>query len=451
MARHYSRTFKPRHLFESGKLVLLTALLCGPGCTGFPWDGPLPIPVVDGGPASVAAVDGGVEQDSGFGDGGAGGDPAPIDAACDWNGCLREMSRLETYAQADIEPYLDDGVTIDNGYTIYRIRFFTNGQEATATVTVPNLMNAPERGYPIGINNPGTVGVADACTPGFSLLGVGLAGYFGARGYVGLSLDYPGLGTAGSHPYLVRVVEGRATLDAARATLQLAALEGIPISGRIAVTGLSQGGHATIGAAMEHATYGAELDVRLFAAAAPASVFFEHWSAGVSLAGPHMVYHALIVYAYQLYYGHSGPAVFHPEMADQMDTIMDTHCLFSEDGPTLFDAVPENPNDLFSTLFLSAYQQGELDAFPIIEEGFAKNRLAPYVQTAPLWIYQGTHDDVVPKYATDELVDALRTGGVEVDYEIVAAGGHADVAFSYLSQNQMRTESFFERLDAIMK
>ncbi len=37
------------------------------------------------------------------------------------------------------------------------------------------------------------------------------------RGYLIAATDYPGLGTAGPHPYLVGISEGRAVLDSVRA------------------------------------------------------------------------------------------------------------------------------------------------------------------------------------------------------------------------------------------
>ena len=142
---------------------------------------------------------------------------------------------------------MESGAIIDNGYSVYRVRYFTDGREARATFTVPYLAAAPPEGYAVAVNNPGTVGLADACAVGESLIGVGLAGYFGARGLFGVAVDYPGLATDGDHPYLVLELEGRAALDATRAALNFARLEGIDVSGQAIIAGLSQdGGHTDV-------------------------------------------------------------------------------------------------------------------------------------------------------------------------------------------------------------
>jgi hypothetical protein len=50
----------------------------------------------------------------------------------------------------------------------------------------------------VALNNPGSHGLDDPRAPSESLSGSGLAGHLGARGFVGVAVDYPGLGTAGT-------------------------------------------------------------------------------------------------------------------------------------------------------------------------------------------------------------------------------------------------------------
>ncbi len=91
----------------------------------------------------------------------------------------------------------------------------------------------------------GTWGVASRCAPSLS------ANFWSAtpgleavkRGYVVVAPDYPGLGTAGVHPFLAGVDTARSVLDAVRAA------RAIPAAGagdRFAVWGESQGGHAAL-------------------------------------------------------------------------------------------------------------------------------------------------------------------------------------------------------------
>ncbi len=115
-----------------------------------------------------------------------------------------------------------------------------------------------------------TTGVARKCAPSLLLDAVmptiiGL-GDLVERGYVVVATDYPGLGTAGQHPYLVGLSEGRAVLDSVRAARALTGA-----GNRFAVWGHSQGGHAALWAGELAATYAPELDLVGIAAAAPAS------------------------------------------------------------------------------------------------------------------------------------------------------------------------------------
>ncbi len=368
-----------------------------------------------------------------------------LDAEAPPDGVLAEATFLVELSVAELAPLVGPGVQLDNGYALWRLRYDTGGAQARATVAVPAGVDPPETGWGVAVNNPYTVGVADACTLGDWAAGAGLAGLFGARGMVGVAVDYPGLGTPGVHPYLVARVEGRASLDAARATLELAEREGIAVSGRAAFVGTSQGGHASIAAAAEHATYAPDLDAVGFAAAAPSSVFAEQWAEFVDVPGPHLVFHALLTYAWAATYGHDGPSPWAPGLRDTIDEVMETRCLLTaEPQPTLWDALGEGPGAIFSAAFLRAFATLDFGDYPFMARGFADNRLQPYTQTAPLLVYQGRDDRVVLEAHTRALVEVLRAGGVEVDYRAVPGAGHNDLAFGFLAARQLRTEESVE-------
>jgi acetyl esterase/lipase len=206
------------------------------------------------------------------------------------------------------------------------------------------------------------------------------------------------------------------------------------------MVGLSQGGHATLSAARSWPGYAPELDIRGFAVAGPANVFLEQWAAGVGVAGPHLVYHALLTYAWARHYGHDGGTLWADGLAPSVDDVMLTRCTYSADGGTVGDAVGEDPSAIFSAPYLAAFQAGTLDGFPALAHGFAENRVKPFSQRVPLRIYQGDADDTVLKSGTDVLVETLRDGGVDVDYVVVPGGHHTDVAFSFLAYPQLRDD-----------
>lgn len=115
-----------------------------------------------------------------------------------------------------------------------------------------------------------TTGVATECAPSLSPLQyLVLAGVdeLIADGYVIAATDYPGLGTPGTHPYLVGESEARAVLDSVRATRAI-----VPDAGtRIALWGHSQGGHAAIWTSLLAEDYAPEFTIVGIALAAPAT------------------------------------------------------------------------------------------------------------------------------------------------------------------------------------
>ncbi len=141
---------------------------------------------------------------------------------------------------------------------------------AVSAVVVIPTKPPPANGREIVAWAHPTTGVARKCAPSLLLDAVmptipGLTEMID-RGYVVVATDYPGLGTAGVHPYLVGVSEGRAVLDSVRAARTLT-----NASNRFAVWGHSQGGHAALWAGELAATYAPELDPVGIATAAPAS------------------------------------------------------------------------------------------------------------------------------------------------------------------------------------
>jgi acetyl esterase/lipase len=88
------------------------------------------------------------------------------------------------------------------------------------------------------------------------------------RGYVVAATDYPGLGTAGPHPYLVGISEGRAVLDSVRVARLMPGAGGGQV---FAVWGHSQGGHAALFTGILAQSYAPDLRLAGVAAASPAT------------------------------------------------------------------------------------------------------------------------------------------------------------------------------------
>lgn len=158
------------------------------------------------------------------------------------------------------------------GVTAWRIRYRTGGrdgvapQEATAVIMAP--ADAADRGpRKVVAWAHGTWGVASTCAPsqGQRFFEATPAVSAVAMGYVVVAPDYPGLGTATTHPYLIGQPTGQSVIDAVRAAL---AMPAVNAGRRYVVWGESQGGHAGLWTAMTAGT-APELELIGVAAGAP--------------------------------------------------------------------------------------------------------------------------------------------------------------------------------------
>ena len=270
-----------------------------------------------------------------------------------------------------------------------------------------------------------------------------ILGFLGAFGMVGVTVDYPGLGTEGTHPYLVAESEAKSTLDGARAALAFLEYASVPVSGRLAFAGLSQGGHATLSAAALHADYAPELDIRAFAAAAPSNLFIEQWTPYIQTDGYHLTFYALIAYAWSRHYGYDTANIFYEPRRVEIEEAISTLCLFEEDeeATNLFDALGTITTEIFSPSFIEDFSTASLESFPALETGFEENRVIPFTQTAPIKIYQGTWDYTVPPESTQILIESLQAGGMEIQYEEIPHSGHLNTAFGYIITYQLAADS----------
>jgi len=162
-----------------------------------------------------------------------------------------------------------------DGARAYRIRYRSTGLGGEP-IEVTGAIIFPSGPVPLGGRNTiawahPTTGVVDRCAPtvlpGFASRIAGLEEML-QRGYVVVATDYEGLGTPGMHPYLIGVSQARSVLDSVRAARQL---QDVGATRRFAVWGHSQGGHAALFTGEIAADYAPELELVGVAAAAPAT------------------------------------------------------------------------------------------------------------------------------------------------------------------------------------
>ncbi len=152
---------------------------------------------------------------------------------------------------------------------LYRSTTGSGKPVAVSGIVVVPKTAAPAGGRPIVSWAPATSGIARSCArsmvPNVYTTMYGLQDML-SRGFVVAATDYPGLGTPGTHPYLIGVDQGHAVLDMARAARALPQAEA---GNEFVAAGYSQGGHASLFAGQLARGYAPELKLKGVAASAP--------------------------------------------------------------------------------------------------------------------------------------------------------------------------------------
>jgi hypothetical protein len=269
--------------------------------------------------------------------------------------------------------------------------------------------SAPAGGWPVIAWAHGTTGVADDCAPSATS---NLAGQLGGvlpllqQGFLITATDYEGLGTPGPHPYLVPTSEGRSVIDSVRAARDL-----VPnTSTRWAVFGASQGGQAAWATDELARTWGRGLDFLGAAAAAPAADI-----APVTALVPNGLSQSdLGLYPLVLY----GLKLQHPRLrySDYLS------------GQALAEAplIPVTcaTEQVFGSLPAADYTPRSAAALRLVHRYLEENALPQRRASGPLFVAQGTADNIVlPAWNDAAVADACRIGDV-VQYTKYAGAAH---------------------------
>lgn len=152
---------------------------------------------------------------------------------------------------------------------LYRSTSGSGQPVAVSGIIVIPKTAAPPGGRQIVSWAPATSGIARSCAR--SMFSNVYANMYGlqdmlSRGFVVAATDYPGLGTPGTHSYLIGADVGHAVLDMARAARALPEAEA---GTDFIAAGYSQGGHASLFAGQMARGYAPDMKLRGVAASAP--------------------------------------------------------------------------------------------------------------------------------------------------------------------------------------
>ncbi len=157
----------------------------------------------------------------------------------------------------------------------WRILYTTTRSDGTAALGSAIVMAPTSPAIeprPVLAWTHGTVGIAPGCGPSMVDLDpapfVPVWNMAPGQGWILVAPDYAGLGTAGSHEYVIGEGEARSTLDAVRAARHI---DGIMAGDRTVVWGHSQGGHAALWTGIVAPAYAPDVPIAGIGGSAPAT------------------------------------------------------------------------------------------------------------------------------------------------------------------------------------
>jgi pimeloyl-ACP methyl ester carboxylesterase len=274
----------------------------------------------------------------------------------------------------------------------------------------------PKGGWPILTWAHGTTGIADICAPTRAPAAVQYVksdlGAFLKAGFAVASTDYQGLGTPGTHLYLVGKEEGRSVLDIVRAARRLDPR----LSKRVVIAGHSQGGHAALWAAALAPKWTPELKIAGTIAYAPAS---------------HIEAQARILESFNVK-GLTALAALIFRGIDAAHPSLNLGGLLTPQAAALY------PNTLTQCLptLGNANEFGALTPAQLFQPGA---NLEPGIKLigqsdpehlkihTPLYIAQGTADNTVIPTFTDQLDSQLTASGTKIDYKKYPGVDHGGI------------------------
>lgn len=298
---------------------------------------------------------------------------------------------------------------------LYRSTGLNGEPIAVSGVVVIPPGDAPPNGRPIVAWAHPTTGVVPHCAPSLALFVfqqmMGLRPLI-ERGAVVVATDYPGLGTAGPHPYLVGTSEGRAVLDSVRVARMLPGSGG---ANDFAVWGHSQGGHAALYAGLLAKSYAPELNLVGIAAAAPATDLITLMGDDFKTSGGKNLT-AMTLWSWTRVFGAPIDKVVMPAAIPTVDRLAN-ECIES-----IFDIIERGAAEkTLEQSFLSVPNIASVDPWKTLA---ARNTPAALPKTIPLFLAQGSADNLVQPAVTKAYFQRQCKAGGRVTMHLMPNVGH---------------------------
>lgn len=243
-------------------------------------------------------------------------------------------------------------------------------------------------------------------------------------GYAACAPDYLGMGVSeGIHPYVHAKSEANAVMDFVRAGRLFCSSEGISLNGQLFLSGYSEGAHATM-AAQRSMEAEAPSEFPITAVACLSGPYDLERMAAAVIADPlqgNVAFIAYVLVAYNDVYGWEDlDYMFESPYSSRVAWLYDGSHSLGE----IKDALPATVGELFSTEFRASYADGTAAN---ILAAFRENSLLGWRPMAPIRLYHGTADDLVPFDIAVSTLNSLRAQpGTSVELYPVTGADHED-------------------------
>ena len=320
------------------------------------------------------------------------------------------------------EPY--DG-RLPTGLRAYKLLYTTTATDGTPALA-SGVLAVPADGSrgpaPVIAWAHGTVGVARGCAPSIgpdaiSTVGMPAMDSLARNGWAMVATDYTGMGAPGRFPYLIGPGEGHSVLDSVRAARQVPEVR---LADRTVVWGHSQGGHGALWAGQLAASYAPDVRVMGTAALSPA-------------ADPLALARTVAAHP-----GAPGASLATAFVADAYSRTYDDISLERILAPAARTVIKEaasrctsEKGTLITILAGLAIARDQPVLRPDALSGPVGRRLRDNIPlgpwSAPLFIAQGTSDEVIPIGITRDYVPRACASGAHIEFQSYDGRTHMSV------------------------
>jgi pimeloyl-ACP methyl ester carboxylesterase len=330
-------------------------------------------------------------------------------------------SEAEGAAGTLVRQEVIDGAPL--GATTYRVLYRSTGLDnkpilVSGVVIVPPG-DPPPGGRPIVAWAHPTSGVVPRCAPSLAIfLFEQIQGLrsFVRDGYVVAATDYPGLGTAGPHPYLVGTSEARAVIDSVRVA---GTLPGAGGGKKFMVWGHSQGGHAALFTGIIAKSYAPELDLLGVAAGAPATDLVTLMNDDIDTVGGKNIT-AMTLWSWQRVFDANMDKVVDRRAIPAVDQLAQ-ECI---EGP--FDIrLRQKTEQPLEQYFLTTKHPSDVEPWHTL---LANNSPGTLPSEIPVFLAQGTDDVIIQPKVTQDYAAKLCGAGSKVRILSMPNIGHGRAA-----------------------